>query len=251
MRKNAEGCILINKNFTGLIFFSPTFTVMIEIVSKTKNYAVVYKPPLIPTQADQSCDTDAMTLVSEALVSLGESGDLWLVHRLDRVVGGLLVFARNKDYAAKLSALVGGNGMTKEYFAIVEGACEGGVLRDFLYKDSKQSKAFVVNGSRNGAKEAELEYSKLAEKQTERGARTLVRIKLHTGRFHQIRAQFASRKLPLVGDGKYGSRDNRAKIPALFAMRLSFSIGSDTCDEIKIPNIDEYPWNIFERESYL
>ena len=223
---------------------------MIEIVYKTKNYVIVYKPPSIPTQADTSEDDDAMTLTSSALAELGENESLWLVHRLDRVVGGLLVFARNKEYAAKLSAIVGGNGMAKEYFAIVEGKCDGGVLRDLLYKDSKQSKAFVVDSARKGAKEALLEYSVKAEVQTERGVRSLVQIKLHTGRFHQIRAQFASRKMPLVGDGKYGSRDNRAKFPALFSEHIEFKVGNDCCDVRKIPNISEYPWNLFERESY-
>lgn len=224
---------------------------MVEIVSKTKNYVVVYKPPIIPTQSDTSGDADAMTIASEMLKQLGEDEKLWLVHRLDRVVGGLVVFARNKEYAAKLSALVGGNGMRKEYFAIVEGSCEGGVLRDYLYKDARQSKAFVTARARGGAKEAIMEYSVIREVQTEHGVRTLVRVNLQTGRFHQIRAQFASRKLPLVGDGKYGSRDNRAKFPALFAHRLCFKIGNDFCDMKKSPDLNEYPWTLFESEDYL
>ena len=224
---------------------------MIEFVSKNKNYIVVYKPASIPTQSDAGGDPDAMTLVSKELRELGEDDRLWLVHRLDRVVGGLVVFARNKDFSAKLSAIVGGNGITKEYLAIVEGACEGGLLRDFLYKDARQSKAFVVENARKGAKEAVLEYKPIAQKNTEHGVRTLVKIKLQTGRFHQIRAQFSSRKLPLVGDGKYGSRDNRAKFPALFAYHLGFKIGADVCDIKRLPDIDEYPWSIFEREYYL
>ena len=223
---------------------------MIEIVYKTENYVVVYKPSSIPAQSDKSGDTDAMTLASEKLKELSENEKLWLVHRLDRVVGGLIVFARNREYAAKLSAIVGGCGMTKEYFAIVEGKCEGGVLRDFLYKDSRQSKAFVTDRARGGAKEAVLEYSVLSVKDTDRGVRTLVRIKLHTGRFHQIRAQFAARKLSLVGDGKYGSHDNRAKFPALFAARLAFRIDNDFCDIKKLPDLSEYPWSLFESEDY-
>lgn len=223
---------------------------MIEIVYKTENYVVVYKPSSIPAQSDKSGDTDAMTLASEKLKELSENEKLWLVHRLDRVVGGLIVFARNREYAAKLSAIVGGCGMTKEYFAIVEGKCEGGVLRDFLYKDSRQSKAFVTDRARSGAKEAVLEYSVLSVKDTDRGVRTLVRIKLHTGRFHQIRAQFAARKLSLVGDGKYGSHDNRAKFPALFAARLAFRIDNDFCDIKKLPDLSEYPWSLFESEDY-
>ena len=223
---------------------------MIEIVYKTENYVVVYKPSSIPAQSDKSGDTDAMTLASEKLKELSENEKLWLVHRLDRVVGGLIVFARNREYAAKLSTIVGGCGMTKEYFAIVEGKCEGGVLRDFLYKDSRQSKAFVTDRARSGAKEAVLEYSVLSVKDTDRGVRTLVRIKLHTGRFHQIRAQFAARKLSLVGDGKYGSHDNRAKFPALFAARLAFRIDNDFCDIKKLPDLSEYPWSLFESEDY-
>ncbi len=224
---------------------------MIEIVCKTKNYVVVYKPSAVPTQSDTTGDTDAMTLASQELLKLGEKTKLWLVHRLDRVVGGLVVFARSKEYAAKLSALVGCGGITKEYFAIVEGECDGGVLCDFLYKDAKQSKAFVTDRARKGAKEAILEYCAVCKKQTERGVRTLVRVKLHTGRFHQIRAQFAARKMPLVGDGKYGSHDNRAKFPALFSTRLSFEIDKDLCDVNKLPDISEYPWTLFEREDYL
>lgn len=224
---------------------------MIEILYKTENYMVVYKPAGIPTQSDTSGDKDAMALASFKLRELCENEKLWLVHRLDRVVGGLVVFARNKEYAAKLSSLVSGEGLTKEYFAIVEGSCDGGVLKDYLYKDARQSKAFVIDGARKGAKEAILEYSVICKKETERGVRTLVRVKLRTGRFHQIRAQFSSRKLPLIGDGKYGSRDNRARFPALFATRLSFKIGDDFCDIKRLPDINEYPWTVFEREDYL
>lgn len=223
---------------------------MIEILYKTENYIVVYKPAGIPTQSDTSGDKDAMTLASLALRELCENEKLWLIHRLDRVVGGLVVFARNKEYAAKLSSLVGEEEFTKEYFAIVEGSCDGGILEDYLYKDARQSKAFVIDRERKGAKKAILEYSAMCKKETERGVRTLVRVKLRTGRFHQIRAQFASRKLPLVGDGKYGSRDNRAKFPALFAARLAFKTDDNICDIKRLPDINEYPWSVFDREDY-
>ena len=224
---------------------------MIEIIYKTKNYIIVYKPPAVPTQSDTTGDIDAMSLASQELRKSGENPALWLVHRLDRVVGGLVVFARSREYAAKLSSLVGDNGMEKEYLAVVDGKCEGGVLRDFIYKDSKKSKAFVVDSARRGAKEAILEYSVISEKETERGIKTLVKVKLHTGRFHQIRVQLASRKTPLVGDGKYGSHDNRAKFPALFAARLAFRVGNDICDINKLPDFNEYPWSLFGGENYL
>jgi 23S rRNA pseudouridine1911/1915/1917 synthase len=223
---------------------------MLEIICKSKNLAVIYKPPGIPTQSDTSGDDDAMSMTGRELVRLGEPSDLWLVHRLDRVVGGLVVFARNKKTAASLSQLVGGNGMEKEYLAVVEGRAEGGFLRDYIYKDSGKGKAFVVDNERKGAKLAELEYSPLAEAETERGIYTLVKIKLHTGRFHQIRVQFASRRMSLVGDGKYGSRDNKAKMPSLFSYRLAFKTENEAQDVKRLPDVNEYPWSLFDEENY-
>lgn len=208
---------------------------------------MIHKPAGIPTQSDKTGDADAMTLTSEKLKNIGESGKLWLVHRLDRVVGGLVIFARNKESAARLSALVGGVGIEKEYLAVVEGSAEGGTLRDFIYKDSKKGKAFITDRIRNGVKEAVLEYIKIAEVNTERGVRSLVRIKLCTGRFHQIRAQFSSRGMSLVGDGKYGNRDNGAKMPALFAYRLSLE---NEAEVKKLPKIQDYPWSLFDKNLF-
>lgn len=223
---------------------------MLEIIYKSKNLAVIYKPAGIPTQSDTSGDADAMSMAKEALTRLGEPSDLWLVHRLDRVVGGLVVFARNKKTAASLSQLVGGHGMEKEYLAVVEGRATGGILQDYIYKDSGKGKAFVVDNARKGAKAAELEYSPIAEAETEHGIYTLVKIKLHTGRFHQIRVQFASRRMSLVGDGKYGSRDNKAKMPSLFAARLAFKTENEAQDVKRLPDINEYPWSLFDKENY-
>ncbi len=219
-----------------------------EIVLKTKDYVIIKKYRGEPTQSDQSGDEDAMSALSRELLALGEPSDLWLVHRLDRVVGGLVVFARNKKCAAQLSDLVGGRGMKKEYLAIAEGSADGGLMEDFIFKDAKKSKAFIVNGERKGAKRASLEYETVARRKTERGVYSLVRITLLTGRFHQIRAQFASRSLPLVGDGKYGSRDNKAKTPALFAAALGFDIGGKEVKAKALPDINEYPWSLFSKE---
>lgn len=223
---------------------------MLDIMYKNKNLVVVYKPPGMPTQSDTSGDMDAMSMTRDELSRLGEPSELWLVHRLDRVVGGLIVFARNKRTAANLSELVGGNGMEKEYLAVVEGRAEGGILQDYIYKDSAKGKAFVVDKARKGAKMAELEYSSIAEADAERGIYTLVKIKLHTGRFHQIRVQFASRRMSLVGDGKYGSHDNKSKMPALFAARLAFKTENEEADVRRLPDINEYPWSLFDKENY-
>lgn len=222
---------------------------MIEIILKTKDFIIVNKPCGMPSQSDPTGAEDAMSQTARTLAALSEPSELWLVHRLDRVVGGLIVFARNKKSAAALSEIVGGSGMEKEYLAVVEGACEGGILRDFIFKDAARTKAFVVDTKRRGAKEAVLEYFPVAAVETERGIRTLVRVKLHTGRFHQIRVQFSSRGLPLVGDGKYGSRDNKAKAPALFSAKLAFSpLGG--ANAATLPDVNEYPWSLFNEECY-
>jgi len=204
----------------------------------------------MPVQPDPTADKDALTLTGEMLSEMGEASALWLVHRLDRVVGGTVVFARNKRTAAALSELFSSQNTEKEYLAIVEGVAEGGVLEDLLYKDSAKGKAFVVDRKRAGVKEARLEYAPIATADTERGVYTLVRVKLHTGRFHQIRAQLSHRGTSIVGDGKYGSHDNRAKMPALFSSRLSFSVFGRNYDIKKSPDKESYPWSLFDEVNY-
>ena len=146
-------------------------------------------------------------------------GPIYCVHRLDQAVGGLMVFARTKQAAAALSAAVARREMEKEYLCVVPAAPEPpqGLMRDLLYRDPAKNKSFVVKRQRRGVKAAELAYILL-----ERGPESaLVRVALHTGRSHQIRVQFASRALPLLGDVKYGSRERRCGI-ALWSCRLAF-----------------------------
>ena len=199
----------------------------------------------MPSLSDPSGDADALTLTCADVCS-----ELWPVHRLDRTVGGLMVFAKNKKAAAELSSEVGGRGMKKEYFAVAEGTPEGGIYEDYIYRDARISKAFAVKSERRGAKHAYLECSPIRTVQTERGPRTLVRVLLHTGRYHQIRVQLASRATPIVGDGKYGSHDNRAKYPALFSARLAFTLGGEQIKAKANPDLGEYPWSLFSEEDY-
>ena len=220
-----------------------------DIIYKSKKILVVNKPQGVGAQADKIGDIDAMTLASQMLRESGESDSLWLVHRLDRVVGGLLAFARNKSTAALFSGLVGGD-MVKEYFAIVEGTPEEGEMRDFLYKDAKKSKAFVVQGPRQGVKEAVSFCTVISGTETPRGSYSLVKIKLLTGRYHQIRAQLSSRSTPIVGDGKYGSHDNGAKFPALFSHHLSLKLGNENVDVSCQPELSVYPWSLFDADLY-
>lgn len=217
------------------------------IIEKTNDYVVINKPVGMPSQSDPSGDKDAMTLTSELLREAGEDGGLYLIHRLDRVVGGLLVFARNKAAAATLSAAVADHTMKKEYYAVVAGTPEGGVMRDFIYKDATLGKAFVTDRKRSGVKECELEY-RLCD--TVDG-NSLVRICLKTGRFHQIRAQFSSRKMPLLGDKKYGSRNFLAKTPALFSTSLSFDLMGNKVTASSLPPLDQYPWSLFTEDKYI
>ena len=220
-----------------------------EIIYKSQNLVIINKPVGIPSQPDLTGDADAMTLTEQTLILLGEPSSLWLVHRLDRAVGGLMVFARNKSCASYLSSLIQERKLNKEYLAVCEGECLGeGEMRDFIFNDSKLSKAFIVDRARGGVKEALLSYKSVARKSTERGAVSLVRVSLHTGRYHQIRAQFASRKMPLVGDGKYGSRDSIARTPALFSHRLAFEIPGESVEVCCLPCKDIYPWNLWSDE---
>ena len=151
------------------------------------------------------------------------SGEIFPIHRLDRNVGGVMVYARTKQAAAALSRAVQEGTMVKEYVAVVHGAPpESGDWEDLLWKDPKKNKVFVVKRQRGGVKKARLEYRVLKS-----GEPSLVRVRLHTGRSHQIRVQFSSRGYPLVGDHKYGSRDERTE-PMLFSCCITFPWRGET-----------------------
>ena len=149
-------------------------------------------------------------------------GEIFPIHRLDLNVGGVMVYARTKAAAASLSKAVQEGLMVKEYVALVHGAPpERGDWEDYLFKDSRKNKVFVVKKERKGVKLARLEFDRIRS-----GEQSLVRIRLHTGRSHQIRVQFSSRGFPLVGDHKYGSRD-AATAPMLFSCRITLPIGGE------------------------
>ena len=149
-----------------------------------------------------------------AMLQEAVGGECFPIHRLDKNVGGVMVYARTKSAAATLSKAVQEGAMIKEYVAMVHGTPpETGDWTDLLFKDSSKNKVFVVKKERKGVKKARLEFVRQRD--------NLVRIRLHTGRSHQIRVQFASRGFPLVGDHKYGSRDE-ATAPMLFSCCLTF-----------------------------
>ena len=186
-----------------------------EILEQNAAYVVCIKPAGIPSQGE---GLDAMPVRLAAEVG----GEIYPVHRLDQAVGGVMVYARTKQAAAALSRAIQEGRMEKDYLAVLTKpmAEASGTLRDLLYHDRVKNKTYVVKRKRNGVKEAVLDYETLAS-----GAEgTLVRVHLHTGRTHQIRVQFASRGMPLVGDGKYGSRKNAAS-PALWSYALTLPMG--------------------------
>lgn len=177
-----------------------------EILHQDKDLAVIVKPVGLDSQA---------AVPAELERQLG--GTFYPIHRLDLNVGGVMVYARTKQAAASLSKAIQEGSMVKEYMAMVHGTPEEtGDWEDLLFKDSAKNKVFVVKRMRGGVKKARLEYKRLST-----GEVSLVHIRLHTGRSHQIRVQFASRGFPLVGDHKYGSKDN-ASAPMLFSCRITF-----------------------------
>ena len=177
-----------------------------DILYSDRDLAVCIKPVGLDSEAE---------VPAELKKALG--GEIFPIHRLDKNVGGVMVFARTKQAAATLSKAVQEGQMIKEYVAMVHGTPpETGDWEDFLFKDSRKNKVFAVKKERKGVKYARLEFNRLTSGET-----SLVHIRLHTGRSHQIRVQFSSRGFPLVGDHKYGSRDERLE-PMLFSCRITF-----------------------------
>ncbi len=191
-----------------------------EILYSDKQIAVIVKPVGLDSEHEVP---DA---IRDAL-----GGEVFPIHRLDKNVGGVMVYARTKHSAAALSKAVQEGTMIKEYVALVHGTPpESGDWTDLLFKDSSKNKVFVVKKERRGVKKARLEYVRLRE-----GDTSLVRIRLYTGRSHQIRVQFSSRGFPLVGDRKYGGRDDSPS-PMLFSCKLIFPYGKGTVEFEKLPD---------------
>lgn len=166
------------------------------------------------------------------------------VHRLDKVTGGVMVFSRRKEVTGKLTALVAEHRITKEYLAVLRGHPEKAedTLTDLLFRDATHNKSFVVQRMRKGVREAKLSYREIGRTED----LSLVRVHLHTGRTHQIRVQFSSRQLPLLGDIRYGSKDPDCTA-ALWSYRLAFihPVTKKPID-VSLPPPVQYPWNLFE-----
>ena len=196
------------------------------LAAVTRDWAVLYKPFGVLSEEKEG-EAAAPALLRDLLTAENRPFDgVFPVHRLDRTTAGLMVYALSKKGAALLSAAVADGQVKKTYTAYLSAADdlpEKGELRDRLFFDRRRDKAFAVSpdADRRGAKEAVLRYELTGRFDWRGHSVTEARIELLTGRTHQIRAQFAARKSPLLGDGKYGSRIN-FKGPALFSSALAF-----------------------------
>lgn len=216
----------------------------INIIYEDNHLLVVEKPINMPVCEDESCDLDLLNVLKTYLKDKYQKpGNVYLglVHRLDRPVGGVMVFARTSKAASRLSKQVMEHELEKTYLAVVCGKTpESGKCFDYLVKDNKKNQSYVTEKSKG--KEARLTYKRLGYKDNF----SLVEISLETGRSHQIRVQFSSRGFPLVGDAKYNKNHDGKTSVALFAKRLQFIhpvTKEKLCFELDIPK--RYPFNLF------
>ena len=195
----------------------------LKVIYEDNHIIVVEKVPNIPSQADKTGDVDMLSLVKDYIKEkYNKPGNVYLglVHRLDRPVGGIMIFAKTSKAASRLSNEVREKVFKKKYLAVVDGKIgeEKGTLEDYLYKDQRNNMSKVVNKDKKNAKFAKLDYEVL--KYNKIKDLSLVKINLHTGRHHQIRVQLSNFGHSIFGDQKYGKR-GRGKQIALWAYELT------------------------------
>lgn len=216
----------------------------INIIYEDNHLLVVEKPINIPVCEDESRDLDLLNILKNYLKEKYQKpGNVYLglIHRLDRPVGGVMVFAKTSKAASRLSKQVMEHKLEKTYLAVVCGKTDdNGVCFDYLVKDKQKNQSYVTD--KNHGKEARLTYKRLGYKDNY----SLVEINLETGRSHQIRVQFSSRGFPLVGDAKYNRNHDGKTNVALFAKRLNFihPVTKEKLSfELELPK--RYPFNLF------
>lgn len=196
-----------------------------KVLYEDNHIIVVEKEPNIPSQADKTGDIDMLSLVKQYVKEkYNKPGEVYigLVHRLDRPVGGIMVFARTSKAASRLSEQIRNKTFKKKYLAVVDGKFENkkGSLEDYLYKDERNNISKVVNKDKKNAKLAKLDYDVI--KYDEVKKLSLVKVNLHTGRHHQIRVQLSNFGHSIFGDQKYGTRGQGKQI-ALWAYELTIN----------------------------
>lgn len=191
---------------------------------------VCVKPAGIASQSAKSFQADMTDLLKRHIMktsNVKKVHEIYVVHRLDQPVGGIMVYAKTKKAAAELSRQTAEHTMSKSYFAVVHGTpSENGTLVDFLLKDDKSNSSSVVAEGTPDSKKASLEYEVLKSKNIDDTILSLVKVTLHTGRHHQIRVQFAHAGYPLLGDQKYSEYKKTTKgiiTLGLFSCSLEFN----------------------------
>ena len=209
-----------------------------EFLYCDEDIVVAVKPPRVLSTDEPGGMPE---LVRQALGD--DKADVRTVHRLDRVVSGLMVLARNAAAASELSRQIREDQFEKEYVAVLHGhpSEDSATLRDLLLRDKKERKTYIVTQGAKGVQEAILDYRVTGKTED----MSKVRIYLQTGRTHQIRAQFSGRELPLVGDRKYSLNEDDCEI-ALWSYRLKFThpVTGETLEFTKEPP-EIFPWNLF------
>ena len=222
---------------------------MVKVIYEDNHLLVVEKPVNILSQGDDTNDKDMVNLLKQYIKEkYNKPGNVFigLVHRLDRPVGGVMVFAKTSKAASRLSEQIRNKTFKKTYRAVIHGTMdkEESILKDYLYKNKKTNMVSVVNKNHKEAKNAELSYKTLDTK----NRLSLVEIDLKTGRPHQIRVQFSSRKHPLFGDQRYGKDVNKVgQQISLWSYKIEIQHPTTKekmefiCEPPK-----EYPWNTFK-----
>ncbi|MBN2879867.1 MAG: RNA pseudouridine synthase [Clostridia bacterium] len=192
-----------------------------KVLYEDNHLLVVIKPPGVPTQADSSNDEDMLTIAKQYIKDkYDKPGEVFLglVHRLDRPVGGVMVFARTSKAAARLSEQIRKGTFQKTYICMCDGRPKGGAMEHYLLKDTYENKVVAVSQDTRGAKFARLKYEVIGYKD---GVSTC-QVDLITGRAHQIRVQFAASGFPLVNDMKYNKNAKPGRWIALYSKSIAF-----------------------------
>lgn len=217
----------------------------IKILHEDNHLLIVEKPVNIPVQEDRSRDEDLLTILKADIKKrYNKPGNVYLsiVHRLDRPVGGAIVFAKTSKAASRLSDQLRRRAIGRTYLAVVRGQVKQskGRLTDYLLKDERINKVSLVSKGTKGAKKAILDYEILGKKQD----LSLVKVRLQTGRPHQIRVQLQALGHPLYGDQKYGQKVNKVgEQIALWAYELSL-VHPTTKEEVLVHSKPptQFPW---------
>lgn len=218
----------------------------LRILYEDAHLVLCVKP--VGVLSEDSADGACMpALLRQHYRAQGKPDYIATVHRLDKAVGGVMLFSRRREITGKLTAAIAEHRVTKEYLAVLRGhpAEASATLTDLLFRDASKNKSYVVKRMRKGVRDASLEYVTLGSTEE----LTLVRVRLHTGRTHQIRVQFSSRGLPLLGDIRYGSKADCSTALWSYHMAFTHPVTGRTVD-VTCPPPESWPWTLFNADTY-